>query len=196
VSAGWDGWLIGEIAAEAARAEEGSLLSLAMTMREGLAATERLLACPELGHVVVSTGSLEVRLDRWVRLTALRARREEEVGTAAAAQSGPLHGRPNLSNAFEAPRNEIERQVAEVWRELLGVGGIGVHDNFFELGGDSLLAVHLSSKLRKEVGVEVAAGSLLAAQTVAEQSILLVQKMAEEIDEETLSEVLAEGSSR
>jgi NAD(P)-dependent dehydrogenase (short-subunit alcohol dehydrogenase family)/acyl carrier protein len=190
-SVDWDGWLIGEIAEAAADAEEGSLLALAMTMDEGLAAIERILACPELGQVAVSTGDLEVRLDRWVRFTALRRPEAAEEAPDAAPRAEPLHGRPNLSNAFEAPRNELERQVAGIWQELLGVAAVGVYDNFFELGGDSLLAVHLSSKLRKAVGVEASAGSLLAAQTVAEQGLLLVQKMAEEVDEEFLKEALA-----
>src|SRR5262249_24431180 len=147
VSVNWDGWLIGEIAAAAATAEEGSLLSLAMTMEEGLLATERILARPDLGQVAVSTGDLDLRIDRWVRLTTPAGRAAATDSGAEAAAGTPGHGRPNLSNAYEAPRNELDEQIAAIWQELLGVGQVGVHDNFFELGGDSLLAVHLSAKL-------------------------------------------------
>jgi amino acid adenylation domain-containing protein len=46
------------------------------------------------------------------------------------------------------PRNALEERVAEVWRELLGVEGVGVHDNFFDLGGTSLLLYRVYSRLR------------------------------------------------
>jgi amino acid adenylation domain-containing protein len=46
------------------------------------------------------------------------------------------------------PRNALEERVAEVWRELLGAEGVGVHDNFFDLGGSSLLLYRVYSRLK------------------------------------------------
>ncbi|MEA2564046.1 MAG: hypothetical protein QOH06_5550 [Acidobacteriota bacterium] len=62
--------------------------------------------------------------------------------------------------------SEIERRIAGIWRELLGVARIESHDNFFELGGSSLLAVRVGSHLRRELGVEVAPHLLLAHPTL------------------------------
>jgi acyl carrier protein len=45
--------------------------------------------------------------------------------------------------------------VTRVWRELLGIDGIGDDDGFFELGGDSIVAARLVGRLRKELGVDV-----------------------------------------
>jgi hypothetical protein len=46
------------------------------------------------------------------------------------------------------PRNELERTVAGVWSEVLGVAEVGVSDNFFDLGGSSLLLNRVFIRLR------------------------------------------------
>ena len=47
------------------------------------------------------------------------------------------------------PVGNLERQIASVWQEVLGVTDIGVHDNFFDLGGRSLLLVRVQARLAK-----------------------------------------------
>ncbi|WP_407883155.1 SDR family NAD(P)-dependent oxidoreductase, partial [Scytonema sp. NUACC26] len=47
------------------------------------------------------------------------------------------------------PRNEIERQLVEIFEEILNVSCVGIHENFFELGGHSLLATQLISRLKQ-----------------------------------------------
>jgi acyl-coenzyme A synthetase/AMP-(fatty) acid ligase/acyl carrier protein len=63
--------------------------------------------------------------------------------------------------AAQAPATDWERAVAEIWRELLPGGDIGVHDNFYDLGGDSLMAVHVVTAIEKRHGVRVAARELV-----------------------------------
>jgi aryl carrier-like protein len=41
--------------------------------------------------------------------------------------------------------------VAEVWRQVLKIGRVGVHENFFDLGGHSLAAMQVASRLRETV---------------------------------------------
>jgi amino acid adenylation domain-containing protein len=53
------------------------------------------------------------------------------------------------SRAYEAPRSDVERLLANVCQDLLRVDRIGRADNFFELGGDSLLMVQLMERLRQ-----------------------------------------------
>jgi len=52
---------------------------------------------------------------------------------------------------YVAPRNDTEKQLVEIWAELLNLAPekIGVNDNFFELGGHSLLAVTLIERMRE-----------------------------------------------
>ena len=68
---------------------------------------------------------------------------------------------------FVAPRSDVERGVAAVWADVLGVERVGVEDNFFELGGDSILSIQVISRVRAAFGVEVSLRSLFANPTVA-----------------------------
>ena len=46
-----------------------------------------------------------------------------------------------------APKSEVEKQLAGVWSEILGVEEIGIDDNFFELGGGSLTLVRVQNMI-------------------------------------------------
>jgi acyl carrier protein len=70
--------------------------------------------------------------------------------------------------AYEAPRGEVEEQLAAIWCELLKVERVGRHDNFFELGGHSLLAVTLVSRLRQALNVEVPLSALFGRPVLAD----------------------------
>jgi amino acid adenylation domain-containing protein/non-ribosomal peptide synthase protein (TIGR01720 family) len=56
---------------------------------------------------------------------------------------------------YVAPRTPVEEVLAGIWRDVLGVGRVGVRDNFFELGGHSLLAMRCLSAMRRLFRVEV-----------------------------------------
>ena len=53
------------------------------------------------------------------------------------------------------PRDEVERRLVSIWRELLEIQEFGVTDNFFELGGNSLLAMQVLARVRKAFEIEV-----------------------------------------
>ena len=67
---------------------------------------------------------------------------------------------------YVAPRNELERQLVQVWEEVLGVRPVGVTDNFFELGGYSLLALRLMARVNQQFGCEISLQNLLRTETV------------------------------
>ncbi|MCA1681767.1 MAG: amino acid adenylation domain-containing protein, partial [Actinobacteria bacterium] len=68
---------------------------------------------------------------------------------------------------YVAPRTDVERVLADVWAQVLGVERVGVEDNFFELGGDSILSIQAISRVRVACGVEVSLRSLFTNPTVA-----------------------------
>jgi acyl transferase domain-containing protein len=56
---------------------------------------------------------------------------------------------------YVAPSTEMERVVAGIWQELLGVARVSVHDNFLDVGGHSLLAMRAVSRISKATGVRL-----------------------------------------
>ncbi|MGP5565610.1 amino acid adenylation domain-containing protein [Vreelandella alkaliphila] len=56
---------------------------------------------------------------------------------------------------------EGERELGQLWEQLLGVQVNSAQDNFFMLGGDSLLAVRLVVLIRERLGVDVRIGQVL-----------------------------------
>ncbi|MFI6230919.1 amino acid adenylation domain-containing protein [Micromonospora echinospora] len=66
-----------------------------------------------------------------------------------------------------APRDPVERLVAEIWQDVLRVDTVGVHDDFFRLGGHSLLGVRALGRIGAAVEMEVPIPLLFAAPTVA-----------------------------
>jgi acyl carrier protein len=74
---------------------------------------------------------------------------------------------------YIAPRTDIEKLVADIWIELLGIEKVGIHDNFFELGGHSLIAVQVMARIEKETGKRLPLAILFENSTVEKLSLML-----------------------
>lgn len=70
-----------------------------------------------------------------------------------------------LTRAYVPPIGEAEREIAEVWQQLLGIPRIGRHDHFFELGGHSLLVIRMIESLRQR-GVKLDAKAAFLSPTL------------------------------
>jgi len=68
---------------------------------------------------------------------------------------------------LDQPRDDVEIQLCDVWRELLARPSVGVHDDFFELGGDSFIGVRMVAAVRRLFGVDLALADIFSAFTVA-----------------------------
>lgn len=75
-------------------------------------------------------------------------------------------------NSYQAPVNELEVKMAEIWSDLLNIDKIGVNDNFFELGGHSLLVVKLQKKLSEILPVQLTLAQIFDNPTIARLCIL------------------------
>jgi amino acid adenylation domain-containing protein len=70
-------------------------------------------------------------------------------------------------STYVAPRSAVERLLAGICTEVLGVERVGAHDDFFGLGGHSLLATRVIARLETALGVELPVRLLFEAPTIA-----------------------------
>ncbi|CAH9058404.1 Tyrocidine synthase 3 [Pseudoalteromonas holothuriae] len=66
-----------------------------------------------------------------------------------------------------APRNELERNLVDIFSSLLGVASIGVTDGFFALGGHSLLATQCVAIIKEQLGIDIPVKVLFERPTIA-----------------------------
>lgn len=82
------------------------------------------------------------------------------------ALPAPEEARPELDQAYVAPRTPVEEVLCGFFSEVLQIDRVGVRDSFFELGGHSLLATQVSSRLRAAFQVELPLRRLFESPTV------------------------------
>jgi amino acid adenylation domain-containing protein/non-ribosomal peptide synthase protein (TIGR01720 family) len=80
-----------------------------------------------------------------------------------------------LEETWVAPQTILEKQLAAIWAEVLGLEDVGLNDNFFALGGDSILAILITSK-SNQAGIQLSVKQLFQHQTVAELAAVAVTK--------------------
>ncbi|AUH53484.1 non-ribosomal peptide synthetase [Chromobacterium sp. ATCC 53434] len=139
VAVNWDAWAEVGMRVEHDRAHPGQTpidAAHGLLVAEGCRVFDITLA--QQGAQVAVNKAADI--DAWMRRLAggPGARREREGASAPAEHAERL-----------APRTDIERQLAELWRELLGGELPGVRDDFFTLGGHSLLGAQLISRVRE-----------------------------------------------
>ena len=101
-----------------------------------------------------------------------------------------LHPRSHLLNDYVAPSSEIERSLASVWQDLLGIDQVGIHDNFFEMGGNSLASIQLVNRLRQVFQVPIPLDYPFKAPILADLATVIEEMFLEKL--EALSEEAAQ----
>jgi polyketide synthase PksJ len=61
----------------------------------------------------------------------------------------PRGFRPQMKGIYTAPKNEVEKTIANAWKEVLGLDRVGIDDNFFDIGGHSLHIIRVNTRLQK-----------------------------------------------
>src|SRR5471032_822055 len=81
-----------------------------------------------------------------------------------------------LQQAYVAPQNALEQQLATIWQDVLKLAQVGISDNFFELGGDSIISIQVVSRAR-QAGIRFTPKDLFQHQTI--QALAVVAQTGE-----------------
>ena len=97
---------------------------------------------------------------------------------------------------YVAPTSALQRQLVQIWEELLQVRPIGIKDDFFALGGHSLLAARMVNQVERICGKKLALATLFAGATIDYLAGVLMQPASENTSRVRLTAVQASGSRR
>ena len=178
VSINWGAWRDVGMAAnlvvpEARRAQWRAMLATAIPPAIGAEAFAMVLASRRSRVVVASYDVMEV-IRAKTAVPTLPGAAPSTSEPQKATPSGDAQTRPDLSSEYDAPGSDLEKRLAAIWSELLGVQPIGRQDDFFELGGHSLLATRVLARVHESFGVRLELRDVFDAPTVG--------RMAERID--------------
>lgn len=74
----------------------------------------------------------------FVTLKAMPLTHSEKIDKRALPK--PDHVRPEMEQTYISPSTSLERNLSEIWSQVLDLDRVGIQDNFFDLGGTSILA--------------------------------------------------------
>jgi acyl carrier protein len=104
----------------------------------------------------------------------------------------PPSSRPEFESPKAAPRNEVEKGLAQIWKDVLALDEIGIHDDFFDLGGHSIAAFRVVTGVIKQFKLEIPLQALFESPTIADMAALITADQVKILDEQGLTHLLDE----
>lgn len=104
----------------------------------------------------------------------------------------PGRSRPELDTPLVAGRTLLEKDLAQIWAEVLELDQVGIHDNFFDLGGHSLAAARVVTRVFRHFQVDVPLQRLFDSPTVAEMAVVIMEHQGKRLCNEEIENILAE----
>jgi NADP-dependent 3-hydroxy acid dehydrogenase YdfG len=178
ISVNWDYWKFD------ADSDFGKMMQASLNPEKCDVMLSRVLGTDTPGRLIVSAGNIESRLTRW---SPPRTADSSLRSSKTAAVNSNLETHTTL-----APEQDLERIVADIWKDILGVAAVGADDNFFELGGNSLSAIQVISRMRAVLKADVPMTALIAHPTLAELADVARESLTGGADSQELDRVLSD----
>jgi acyl-coenzyme A synthetase/AMP-(fatty) acid ligase len=144
-----------------------------------------------LRHVLARTLPEYLIPSIFVQMPALPLTPNGKVDRLALPEPGKT--RPALDTPLVIPQTPLERTLADIWANVLGLDEVGVHDHFLELGGNSLLATQVVSRVLRTCAVEIPLQVLFASPTVAAMADVITQQQVAQLADQDIERLLSEG---
>lgn len=126
---------------------------------------ETSIEVPSSGQTQAAPSPERVRLNATLARIAETYREASDVIRALRSQTRP---RPDLTEAYVAPKAGLEQKLADIWREVLRLDRVGARDRFNDLGGRSIQLVRVHGLLLTRLGVDVGITTLFEHPTIGE----------------------------
>ena len=94
------------------------------------------------------------------------------------------------------PKSRLEREIADIWEDLLERSPIGVQSDFFDVGGDSLALVSLLASIEARFGRRLPADVLFSNLTIAELARVLSDTNVSRADNDPIVAFQPDGDLR
>ena len=82
------------------------------------------------------------------------------------------------------PRNLVEEELANIWKQVLGVNTISIDDDFFAIGGHSLKALQVIHTLKHQQQIDISIDLLFEHPTIAQLAETLYSKQLTDANEQ------------
>lgn len=129
-----------------------------MAPHEAMQIFDRIVAAvAQVDHLVISTGPLDARFTQWVVESGLGG---------VLGDDGERDPRPDLSTPYAEPEPGLQSDLAEILAAVLRLERVGLDDDFFALGGNSVLAIALIARIRKQLQIPVPTSAVMGYPTV------------------------------
>jgi amino acid adenylation domain-containing protein len=92
-----------------------------------------------------------------------------------AIQMIPESDMPVVRQLFVTPGSVLERQILQIWIDVLGLSQVGMNENFFDVGGNSIQLAQVHSRLQMLVKMEFPITDLLVHTTIRTVAAFLVK---------------------
>jgi acyl-coenzyme A synthetase/AMP-(fatty) acid ligase/acyl carrier protein len=88
----------------------------------------------------------------------------------------PAKSREKADMSYAAANTPVEKVLAKLWADIMGIEDIGIHDDVSELGVDSLLSAQIVSRVNDTFPLKRPLNTLLEAPTVAKLSKFIIEQ--------------------
>lgn len=86
-------------------------------------------------------------------------------------------------NDVTQPRNDMEREVKDIFLAVLKIKEMGIYDNFFEVGGHSLKAVEAINAIKKRLNVAIEIGEFFRGGTIEDVANIIEREKNKSFDD-------------
>ncbi|MEE4000846.1 amino acid adenylation domain-containing protein [Tenacibaculum sp. FZY0031] len=93
-----------------------------------------------------------------------------------------------LTNTYSPPQTDLEKELVQIWEEILGIEKIGIHDNVFKLGANSLRIMKFIARIRRVLDLDIPFNTVFKYGTINELAKVLNLAIEEKDNEDDMED--------